>query len=314
MDIFNRSEDEILFELIERDNPGLDPKLTPQNCYISTAQPNTDTDADRYNTVATVVPRYGSGLYGRRAIKYNRIDLAELFRGMSPVKVQGHSANETYATRDELPAFIGETYGLPIRDGDVHASSSLQFFTKPSADYGRGVYKIDRNKCFIGQIYVAFSRDFTQSLSTLLKPPVLNALNLPAGIGIVAGHPDWPSTWGFFGDIDFTEIADTVNHQSNFTFAQATTIGLLMGRTFFSPSGGYDPDRDFDNSNPFGWYGSWATHVACDKVATLIGQYPWLNRNYTHVKITKLAVDPATNRPLTTPYYFALYFNWHDNV
>ena len=117
------------------DNPGLDPKLTPQNCYISTAQPNTDTDADRYNTVATVVPRYGSGLYGRCAIKYNRIDLAELFRGMSPVKVQGHSANETYATRDELPAFIGETYGLPIRDGDVHASSSLQFFTKPTADF-----------------------------------------------------------------------------------------------------------------------------------------------------------------------------------
>lgn len=314
MDIFNRSEDEILFGLIDQDNPGLVPKLTPQNCYISTAQPNTDSDADRYNTVATVVPRYGSGMYGRRVIKYNRIDLTELFRGMSPVKVQGHSANETYATRDELPAFIGETYGLPIRDGDVHASSSLQFFTSPSAEYGRGVYKIDRNKCFIGQIYVAFSRDFTQSLSNLLKPPVLDAMKLPAGIGIVAGHPDWPATWGFFGDVDFTEIIGTVNHDSNFTFAQATTIGLHMGRTFFTPSGAYDPARDFDNANPFGWYGAWATHVARGKVANLVGTYPWLNRNYTHVKITRLATDPATGLALSTPYYFALYFNTYDNV
>jgi len=314
LQIFNRSEDEILFDLIAQDNPDLVPKLNPSNCYISTAKPNTDSDSDRYNTVATVVPRYGSNLYGRRVIKYNRIDLAELFRGMSPVRVQGHSANETYATRDEIPVFMGETYGLPIREGDVHSASDAQHFVSPNASYGRGVYKIDRNKCFIGQVYIAFSRDFTQSLSALLKPPVLDALNLPTGIAYVKDHPDWPSTWGFFGDVDFTEIVAQVNHANDISFAQATTIGLHMGRTFFTPPGAYDPKRDFDNANPFGWFAAWNKHVACDKTATLVGTYPWLNTKYTHVKITRLAFDPATGLAVSDPYYFAFYFNWYDKA
>ena len=51
LNIFNRQEDDILFALIKQDNPNLVPELTPQNCYISSASPNTGDDAAEYNTV-----------------------------------------------------------------------------------------------------------------------------------------------------------------------------------------------------------------------------------------------------------------------
>lgn len=312
MDIFRQSEDEILFALIDRDNPDINPKLTPRNCYISAAIPNTDDDSGQYNSIAYVVPRYDSGLVRRCAIKYNRIDLEELFRGMSPVSVQGFSQSESFATAQEIAVFMGQTYGLPIREGDVHPSSSAAFYPAPHAEHGRGVYKIDKNKCFIGQVYVAFSRDFTENLANILKPNFLNVLKSLPNVNPVTNHEDWPSPWGFFGDFDFTEIAGSVNHASDISLAQATTIGQHVGRTFFEPVGAYDPARDYDHTNPFGWIGAWNKHVALGKTSALVGQYSWIRTHYSHVKITKMAKDPSTGLAPDKDYFFALYFNWHD--
>ena len=311
MDIFNRSADEIVFDLIDRDNPDLNPKLNPTNCYISTAVPNTESDAAQYNTVAYVVPRHGSNLSGRRAIKYNRIDLEDLFRGKSPVPAQGFSANTAYATREEIAVFLGQTYGLPINENDVDASgSSLQFYPSPHAEFGRGVFKIANNKCFIGQVYIAFSRDFSQSLSTLFKPTFLDALTMTKNVENVKGHEVWPMPYAFFADFDMTEIAASVNHTNNITLAQATTIGQHVGKVFFQPVGQYNPAVDYDQTNPFGWIGAWNTHVALDTVTKLRATYPWLKTNYTHAKITKMAIDPSTGLAPDKDYFFALYFNW----
>lgn len=313
MDIFNRSEDEIVFDLIDRDNPDLNPKLTPANCYITTAVPNAEADANKYNTVATVVPRHDSGLHGRRVIKYNRIDLADLFRGVGTfVRVQGHSANAAYATREEIPVFMGETYGLPIFEGDVDAgSSSLQFYPEPHQEFGRGVFKIANNKCFIGQVYVGFSRDFTQSLNAVFKPNFLDALKLHPTVLNVTGHDNWPVPYAYFGDFDFTEIAGAVNHETDINLNQATTIGKHVDRVFFEPVGTFDPSRDYDATNPYGWIGAWNKHVALDETSKLVATYPWLRTNYTHVKITKMAKDPSTGENPDKDYFFAFYFNWH---
>ena len=313
MKIFNTPEDDILFALIERDNPNLTPKLTPQNCYISSASPNTDDDSAEYNTVAVVVPRYGSGLSRRVTIKYNRINLADLFMGVTPVKVTGNTAVLDYATRAELPGLLGETYGLPIRDGDVDvSSSSAYFYAKPHADYGKGIYRIAENKCFIGQIPIAFSYDFSQSLSTLLKVGAFDALVTPAGIGPVGTNYAWPSTWGFFADLDFTEIQQHINHGNNISWDQAQAIGTFMGKTFINPEGGYVPAAHFDNSDPFAFFSVWATHEARGTVASLRATYPWLDSNFTHVKITKMVRDPSTWQLMDKPRYFAFYFNWYE--
>lgn len=311
MKIFNRSEDEILFDLIARDNPDLVPALSPNNCYIGPAYANTDSDAGQYNTIATVIPRFGSGLYGRIKIKYNRIDLSDLFRGIQPVQVTGNTANQSYATRAEVPSLFGQTYRLPIRENDVHPDSDAFFYAKPSAMYGQGVFKIDNNKCFIGQVYVGFSYDSSASLSSYFKSGVLkDALQMPTGVGPIANHPEWPLTIGYFGDVDFTEIAANVDHYEDISYAQASAIGLFMGRTFYNAQGGsFNPAVDYDADNPFGYFGCWAKHLAKGTTAELIGAYPWIDSNYTHVKITKLALDPSTGSTVVEPRYFAFHYN-----
>lgn len=314
MDIFNRSEDEILFELIKKDNPDLVPELNPQNCYISSAFVNTDADSGQYNTVAVVIPRFNSGLSGKTTIKYNRINLEDLFRGMQPVKVSGNTASLDYATRAELPLLLSETYGLPIREGDVDASvSAAYYYGLPNVQYGQGIYRIANNKCFIGQITIAFSYDFSQSLSTLLPSGALGTvLSLPDGIGPIGEHYDWPSTWGFFGDVDFTEIVANVNTSNDLTFAQAQAIGTFVGRTFFDVAGAYDPNAHYDPNNPFAYYGLWKKHVAKDKTSVLVGTYPWIDTRYTHAKITQIEIDPSTGAALSVPHYFVFYFNWTE--
>lgn len=313
MDIFNKSEDEILFALIEQDNPNLVPKLTPQNCYISTASPNVDVDSDSYNTIAVVIPRFGSGLSGKTTVKYNRINLADLFRGLLPVKVTGNTATLDYATAAELPGLFAQTYGLAIREGDVDtAVTSAYHYTRPNAQNGKGIYRIDNNKCFIGQITVDFSYDFSQSLSTILKPSALTALNLPAGIEPVEDNYNWPSTYAFFADRDFTEIEGAINHNSNISYAQAQAIGTFMGRTFIDPVGGYVPATHFDPSDPFAYFGVWNTHVVKGPVSGLLATYPWLNPDYTHVKITKMVKNPKTGIDLEKPRFFAFHYNWFE--
>lgn len=310
MKIFNRSEDEILFDLIARDNPDLVPALSPNNCYIGPAYPNTDSDAGQYNTVATVIPRFDSGLYGRIKIKYNRIDLNDLFRGIQPVQVTGKTADPSFATRAELPALFGQTYSIPIREGDVHANSAAFFYAKPSAAYGKGVFKVNNNKCFIGQVYVGFSYDSSDSLASYFDGRLRDVLTMPTGVGIVAGHPEWPLTIGYFGDVDFTEIAGMVDHTDDISFAQASAIGLFMGRTFYDKKGAtFDPAVDYDADNPFGYFGCWSKHVASGSTASLAGAYPWIDTAYTHVKITKLALDPSTGSTATDTRYFAFHYN-----
>ena len=50
MNIFGRSADELVFDLIQQDNPDITPKLSGMNCYLSNGQVNTDSDAAQYNT------------------------------------------------------------------------------------------------------------------------------------------------------------------------------------------------------------------------------------------------------------------------
>lgn len=310
MKIFNRTEDEILFDLIARDNPDLVPALSPNNCYIGPAYPNTDSDAGQYNTVATVIPRFDSGLYGRIKIKYNRIDLNDLFRGIQPVQVTGKSANQSFATRAEVPALFGQTYRIPIREGDVSGNSDAYFYAKPSAAYGKSVFKVDNNKCFIGQVYVGFSYDSSDSLASYFDGRLSDVLQLPAGVAAFPGHPEWPLTIGYFGDVDFTEVAGNIDHKNDITYAQAGALGLFMGRTFYDKKGkAFNPNVDYDPDNPFGYYGCWAKHVDCNLTSALVNAYPWIDTNYTHVKITKLALDPSTGSSAIGTYYFAFHYN-----
>lgn len=307
---FKQTEDEILFDLIERDNPGLTPKLTAQNCYITTPHPNTGPDALLYNTIATVRPRFGSGLHGPVQIKYNRVDLKDLFKDMSPLVLSGFSENEQYATRAELPKIIATCYSLPINKDDVDPATTANHYIQGHAEHGKGIFRIANNKCFIGQIGIAFRRDKLEHISSLIDPPVLNGM--PTAPATARGLEDarLPAPWAYFSDFDFTEIIGHVDHKNNLTEANISAIAAFTGMPLQMVNAPFDPACPYKTYNHFGF--TIADNAASlNLVGSLRGKYPWLNTKYTHVKITTGQYDPVSGAliPEDRRPIFAFYYN-----
>lgn len=313
MKYFNRSEDEILFALIKKDNPSLVPELTTQNCYITTPHPNTGADADRYNTVATVRPRHGSGLYGPIQIKYNRVDLKDLFKGQIPVIASGFSAADTYATREEMPRILGTCYGLPINKGDVDDTSSANFYIEGQAGHGTEIFKIANNKCFIGQVTIKFRRDKLENIAELVSPPVLNGMKAEKNTQRGLGDPRLPAPWAYFGDFDFTEIMANVDHQSNFSRANVEAIAAFTGMAL-----SYDSTTTFDPACPYKCLDHFGKHfkaLADNQVSRQLTDFPWLNKRFTHAKVCVGVKDPISNAaiPAEKQPVFVFYYNKYEN-
>lgn len=316
---FKKTPDEMVFDLIDRDNPNLQPRLTAQNCYITSPEVNTGPDAGIYNTIATVRPRFGSGLAGPVQIKYNRIDLAVMFKDMSPVVVSGFSQNEQYATRDELPGIIASCYGLPIAKGEADPETTLNHYVEGHAEHGNGIFKIAAsNKCFIGQILVAYRRDKLESVSSLLDPPVLTGLPTEPYTKRGLADPQLPAPWAYFGDIDFTEIYPEINHLGSLTAANIAAIGAFAKMPLqYADTGVFDPACPYKS---FSHFGSKHPGVSIpenskpegvNKTSSLKGAFPWINTNYTHVKLVEGMYDPVSGALIPTDRRptFALYYN-----
>lgn len=308
MKYFNKTEDEILFGLIEQDNPDMVPKLNTQNCYITTAQVNTGPDAHQYNTIATVRPRHGSGLHGPRQIKYNRVDLQVLFKDMSPVVASGFSESEQFATRDEMPQILGICYGLPINKGDVDPASSANFYVEGHSEHGKGNFTIANNKCFIGSVTVAFRRDKLENITLLVEPPVLDGLPTEAFTGRGLADPQLPAPWAYFAEFDFTEIIGVVDHSRDFSAGDIASLATFTGMPLVHADGAFDPNCPYKS---FGHFGKTAESTSRNEVSGLIGKYPWLNTRYSHVKLTLGTRDPISGAliPEDRQPVFAFYYN-----
>lgn len=313
MQYFNKTEDEILFALIKKDNPSLVPELTTQNCYITTPSVNTGPDAARYNTVATVRPRHGSGLYGPVTIKYNRVDLKDLFKGQIPVIASGFSENELYATRDEMPLILGTCYGLPINRGDVDPTSALNFHVEGQAGHGTEVYKIANNKCFIGEVTIKFRRDKLENIANLITPPVLNGMYQEKRTQRGLADPRLPAPWAYFADFDFTEIIAHVDHMSDFSRANIEAIATFTGMPL-----SYDTTTIFDPECPYkclDHFGKQWKAISRNTVSSQIADFPWLNTNYTHAKVCLGVKDPVSNAaiPAEKQPVFVFYYNKYES-
>lgn len=315
---FKQTPDEMVFDLIERDNPNLLPRLTAQNCYITSPEVNTGPDALLYNTIATVRPRFGSGLAGPVQIKYNRVELAVLFRDMAPVVLSGYSANEQYATRDELPGIFKACYGLPIGKGEVDPETTLNHYVEGHAEHGNGIFKITNNKCFVGQVRIAYRRDKLESVSSLLDPPVLTGLPTELYTKRGLADPQLPAPWAYFADFDFTEIRQHVNTYTHMTAQEIQAIAEFTKMPLqFADTGVFDPNCPYKSFSHFGSRHSviklpeYPVASNINKTSAMKALFPWVNTNYTHVKITEGMYDPVSGAliPADRRPVFAFYYN-----
>lgn len=113
MGLYSKPSLALLGELINRDNPGLKTTLTPDNFMLLNGPFVTGTN--QRNTRVVINGITGSGLVGKKEFYYDRMNIGQLFNGITVVfKAEGSSAT----IGDLLPS-LNEQYGLGLVKEDL---------------------------------------------------------------------------------------------------------------------------------------------------------------------------------------------------
>lgn len=110
---YNKPSIEILGDLINRDNPALKTSLTVDNVMLLKGP--TVTTVNGRNTRVTLNGITGSGIVGKKEFFYDRMDIGQLFNGITVVfDAKGDAAT----VKDLLPA-LNAQYGVGLADADI---------------------------------------------------------------------------------------------------------------------------------------------------------------------------------------------------
>lgn len=113
MGLYSKPSLALLGELINRDNPGLKTTLTPNNFMLLNGPFVTGTN--QRNTRVVINGITGSGLVGKKEFYYDRINIGQLFNGITVF----FDAKGGATTIADLLEPLNEQYGLSLTTSDV---------------------------------------------------------------------------------------------------------------------------------------------------------------------------------------------------
>ena len=144
MSIYNLPAKELVYALINEDNPDLPFPVSALNVILGTPQAITPSGGKIQNTRIWLSPVANGDYIGRRQVDYRRIDLSVLFRGMQ-VQIDKWSPNlpggtgTTMFTVHQLLADINQKYGLALTTDDVNDQNITRGSTLEGGFYTRTV-------------------------------------------------------------------------------------------------------------------------------------------------------------------------------
>lgn len=240
----SKSPEDLLIDLINHDNPNL-PIPVKKGDFIFGA-PTVVTGDSYYNTEIMATPRNNSGYLGYRKFKYRRIDLAALFKNISPEiwKYQASTSAVPYsAVVNEFVARYGVNVklGVDIADGSFPAATTGYYPVLSAAATWNTVVT---SLAYVGSFQIRWVLA-DQELANLITQPNLDGRLYPGGNDFSAGaNHKHVLDMEWYG-IDFTEISSTLQTtptdggfiQAAITFANAQTGGAwkIDGGTPGSP-------------------------------------------------------------------------------
>lgn len=121
MSLYNKPSAELLYDLINRDNPGLIAPLSSENVILLSGPTAINLGTFGRNTKATFNAIAGKGFSGRIEVMYDRINLANLYSGQAPVVRIPYLARTRRAILDN----IRETLGIYLEPEMVSAIDTV---------------------------------------------------------------------------------------------------------------------------------------------------------------------------------------------
>lgn len=165
-----RSAHDRLIDVINSQSPI---KLVSGDVEFRDVKVNTNTDIDR-NTNITVIARQNGKIKGAMPFYYNRLSLAKLFHGHTPILTFPYGSR---VTKQDIAERLSERFGLGITREDIKASGQLylnQFPTMVTLEAVEGGLLV------VDSVEVRLEEN-GDDIGVVLGIPTLSGLNPPNG-------------------------------------------------------------------------------------------------------------------------------------
>ncbi|WNT47956.1 virion structural protein [Salmonella phage SPLA3] len=173
---YAKPSNELVFDLINRDNPDLPVKVSPANCYVEkVTKVAVNAASNNRNTSARLRGIQGSGFRDAITVYYDRVDLARLLPW-------GTNANAQFVTFDapNLHAAFSvllDTYGVNFSAVDL-SNYSLGGISTPNYTSTVPIIATTASPAYVGSTGLRYNRGLPV-LDTSIKDEVLNAIQEP---------------------------------------------------------------------------------------------------------------------------------------
>lgn len=182
MSLYSKPAIEQLVDLINEANPDLPFPINSVDYEFSNPQSVTVTEEEPTNTRILVIAKPSAPYIGSIDLRYNRINLVNLFRNIEPefihwVENRGTSDNDSINLRELLPTF-GKKYGIAVDSGLF----SNRVLTKSTGVYGNRfpIYADTHSLLYIGSVYIRWLVG-EDDVSYRLSVPDLAGRQYPGG-------------------------------------------------------------------------------------------------------------------------------------
>ncbi|ANZ48723.1 virion structural protein [Erwinia phage vB_EamM_ChrisDB] len=173
---YAKPSSELVFDLINRDNPTLPVKLTPSNCFIEKIT-NVPVNAasNQRNTQARLRGVQGSGVRDSITVYYDRVSLARLLPWGTGVPSQfvTYDAANTHAAL----AVLLETYGVNFSQIDI-VNANMPGANSPNYTNTVGITALGTSPAYVSAATLRYSRGLPV-LDTSIKQDTLPELQHP---------------------------------------------------------------------------------------------------------------------------------------
>lgn len=141
MPLYSKPSKDLVYDLINEANPGLDIPVAPANVVLGTPAVIANQAWPNNNTSIVASPAPGTSDYiGRQTLTYRRLDLSALFRGQTILikkfkSVTSSSSGTLMYTLYQLLADINARYGMNLTEDDVTNANILRGNTLEDGQY-----------------------------------------------------------------------------------------------------------------------------------------------------------------------------------
>lgn len=163
MGLYNKPVLDLLYDLINRDNPGLMTPLSSKNTLLLGGPFTNNLGTSGRNTRATFNAIAGKGYTGDLEVFYDRINLSYLFNNQIPKVTVPYLAT----TRAQMLPYINATLGLELTESDISIPASTVSASTVAA--GNVVINVPANcLTFIGSFTVNYIRELPRLIDVYL--------------------------------------------------------------------------------------------------------------------------------------------------